>query len=569
MEIFYELGLIIILATIGGFLARLCRQPLIPAYILAGILLGPVLGLITNSAVIETLSLTGIAFLLFIVGLELNVDKLRDIGKVATAGGIIQMLLTFIFGFLVARLLGFSDMHAIYLGIILSFSSTMIVVKLLSDKHELTTLHGRIIIGILLLQDLVALFVLSVITTVDGIFATTFLLAILKAVGIIFLVYICSKFVFPRLFHLIASSQELLFLGALSVCFLSSLAFNAIGFSVAIGAFVAGLSLANLPYNIEIIGKVKSLRDFFATVFFVSLGLNLQLSFASVGKLLWPLLWLTLFVVILKPLIVLLLVSMFGHAKRTSFLSAISLAQVSEFSLILAAQGVALGHIGQDIFTLTVLLAMITIAATSYFIKFDNAIYHRLSWLVDRIDFVDYQGKRLQYIPEEQLSYDAVLIGYDRIGYDIFASLKRSKKSFIVVDFNPDIIKQLIAQRIPCIYGDIGDEEVLERLDFRKTAMVISTVPTFDVNTMLISRVKRQSHKAVLYVTSESVAEALKLYHVGADYVILPHFLGGERVSTMVEQFAGDLHKVTRLKYDHIDELRRRLAMRHEHPRKY
>ncbi|MBI4150321.1 cation:proton antiporter [Candidatus Woesearchaeota archaeon] len=567
MEIFYELGLIIIVATLGGFLARFCRQPLIPAYILVGIVLGPWLGVITNSAMVETLSLAGIAFLLFLVGLELDINKLRDIGPVATIGGIAQVFLTGIAGFFLARLLGFSPMQALYLGIILSFSSTMVVVKLLGDKHELATLHGRIIIGLLLMQDIIAIFALSTLATINGFFAHAFLLAMIKAIGILIFLFVCGKYIFPKLFHYIASSQELLFLSALSICFFFSYLFNVIGFSIAIGAFVAGLSLANLPYHIEIIGKVKSLRDFFATIFFVSLGLNLTLG--NMDGLWWPLLWLTLAVVLLKPFIMLLLISAFGQARRTAFLSAAYLAQISEFSLILAAQGIALGHITKSIFTITVLLAMLTITLTSYFIKFDNALFQLFSSIIHRLGIPQHNEKHLNYLPEEQQqSYAAVLIGYDRIGYDIFSSLQRSKRSFVVVDFNPDIIKQLVTQRVPCIYGDVGDEEIIDRLNFKKTAIVVSTVPMVDVNTILIHRIKQQSHKTAIFVTAESVRDALTLYNNGADYVILPHFLGGERVSSMIEQFEGNLEKVTRFKYDHIDELKKRLAMQHDHPRK-
>ncbi len=567
MEVFFELGIIIILATLGGLLARLCRQPLIPAYILAGILLGPVFGLIKSSAVLDSLSLFGIAFLLFIVGLELDITKLRDIGKVASLGGIVQVFLTFVLGYFVAQLLGFSHLSAIYLGLILSFSSTMIVVKLLGDKRELNTLHGRIVVGILLMQDIIAIFALSSLATMNGFSPSLFVIALLKAAIVLLIVFLCSKFIFPGLFHRIASSQELLFLGALSICFVFALLVNAIGFSIAIGAFIAGVSLAHLPYNIEIIGKVKSLRDFFATIFFVSLGLNL--SFGAMQHLVWPLVFLTLFVLLLKPFIILLHVILFGYAKRTAFLSASSLAQISEFGLILAAQGVAAGHIPQDILTLTVLLAMITITLTSYAIKFDIVLYKRLSGLLDKLGIAAFSKRRFHYLPDEQLHYDVVLVGYDRIGYDILASLKRSRKSFVVVDFNPDIIKQLIAHRIPCIYGDISDEEVLERIDFSKTRLVVSTVPAHDVNTALIHKVKRQGHKTITFVTAESINDAMRLYHAGADYVILPHFLGGERLSSMVEEFDGNLAKVTGLKYRHLDELRQRLAMKHEHPRRH
>ena len=215
MQVFSELGIIIIVATIAGFCARFFKQPLIPAYILAGVVLGPILGLITNSDIIATLSLAGIAFLLFIVGLELNTTKLKDTGKVATLGGILQIVSTFIFGFFVAKLLGFSDMSSVYMGIILAFSSTMIVVKLLGDKHELITLHGKIVIGILLMQDIIAIFALSSLASVNGFSMHIIILALLKAAIALLLVFICSKFLFPSVFELVASSQELLFLGAL------------------------------------------------------------------------------------------------------------------------------------------------------------------------------------------------------------------------------------------------------------------------------------------------------------------------------------------------------------------
>jgi len=390
LTIFLEIGIMIIIATVGGYLTHALRQPLIPAYILTGIIIGPVLGLIKTSVVIETLSLTGIAFLLFIVGLELSFKKLKDIGKIATIGGTVQVGLTFLFGFVIAMLFGLKNIEGIYIGIILAFSSTMVVIKLLSDKKELGTLHGKIIIGFLLMQDLFAIIALSMLATVNGAALPAIGFAFAKAAILLVIALLSSKFIFPTLFKHAAKSQELLFLVALSICFAFSLLFSWAGFSIAIGAFVAGVCLANLPYNIEIIAKVRSLRDFFATIFFVALGINLVI--ADISKIALLLIVLTIFIILIKPIIFMFISSFFGYTKRTSFLTSISLAQVSEFSLILVAQGLLLGHVSNEIYTLIVLLAIITIGITSYFVKYEMWMYKKLS---KKLALFDVMGKAM------------------------------------------------------------------------------------------------------------------------------------------------------------------------------
>ena len=355
-SLFLELGIILIIAAFAAYILRLFKQPQILAYVLVGVLIGPVFNFFSKSIIIsmetiESTSIIGIAFLLFIVGLEMDLKALRNVTLVSSFGGLIQIISVALLGYIIALLLGFVNVEAAYLGLILAFSSTMVVLKLLSDKRELHTLHGRIAIGILLMQDMVAILALSVLTSVDGFNIIILGISLLKLLLMFGLAYLTSRYVFPYIFNFAARNQELLLITSLAVCFIFSLVFHFLGFSIAIGAFVAGITLGNLRYNYQIIGKVKSLKDFFALIFFVSLGMGL--SVAAIKKLWLPIIVILFAVMILKPFIIMTICSMFKYTKRPSFLTANSLAQVGEFSLILAAQGFALKHISQDLFSLT------------------------------------------------------------------------------------------------------------------------------------------------------------------------------------------------------------------------
>ncbi len=562
-NIFLDIGAIIIIATVFAFIANRLKQPLIPAYIVTGLVLGPFFSLITNKDIIILLSEIGIAFLLFIVGLEMDFKKLKDVSLVSGLGGFIRSLSMFTLGFIAALVLGFITREAVYIGIIIAFSSTMIVVKLLSDKRELDTLHGRIVVGILLLEDFVAIVALSILTGLDSPSIISGIFRVIGGLLIFIIALVTTKFFFPPLFKISAKSQELLFLTSLSICFLFSIIAYYLNFSIAIGAFLAGLSLANLPYNLAIIGKIKSLRDFFATIFFVSLGMELVIE--KITAIILPLIILLALVIFIKPLITTFLCSFFGYKRRVSFLTAISLAQISEFSLIIVAQGLTLGHVSQEIFTLTILAAIITIGLTSYFIQFESSIYNKVKKHIKFFDMFSEGFSELEYIPKKK-RIDVILCGHNRIGYSISRTIRKLGMSLLVVDYNPEIIKEMIAKKIPCLYGDIGDLEVLERLPLRRAKLVISTVPSSKVNKLLIEEVKSVNKKAIVFVTTSQVEKALKLYEAGADYVILPHFLGGEHVSLLIEEFSNDAAKIIENKINHINELKIRRSLGHEHP---
>lgn len=553
VNIFADIGIIIILATIGGIIARLLKQPLISSYILMGVVAGPILHLINDMATVDVLSEIGIAFLLFIVGIELDLSKLKDVGSVATIGALIQMALSFGLGFIGFQLLGFNAVTSAYAGIILMFSSTMVVIKLLVDKSQLDTLHGRIIIGVLLMQDVIAVILLSIISHTGAEFSLTglvwsiFLAIIAFGVAVFF-----SKILFPQLFRFAAKSQELFFLLSLSVCFLFSLIFAKIGFSIAIGAFVAGLTLGNLPYNLEIISKVKSLRDFFSTLFFVSMGI--KLSFATLAGLAWPLVLLTGLTVVVSPFILFVITMSFGYNRRVAFLTAVSLSQVSEFALIAVTLGSKMGHITTGFLSLTIMVTLLSVFITSYLIKYEDQFYIWMKPFLKKFDILNGSKRKLEHMPEN-LSHSCVLIGYDRIGYTILESLRKTGRDVVLVDFNPDIISSLIAKKVPCIYGDIGDEEVIDKLGLDKVELVVSTIPSHQETLLLMTKVREVNKDARIIVTAYTAEDALEYYDNGADYVIVPHILGGKHAGILLETISTDIDKLILTKLEHIGEL--------------
>lgn len=551
------------LATLFAFVARYFKQPLIPAYVLTGIILGPVLNIITNYDVINTLSEIGIAFLLFIVGIELDFKRLKDVGLAATLGGIVEVLIMFIVGYFAGSALGFTSIQSVYVGLVVAFSSTMVVVKILSDLRELDTLHGRIALGILLVQDIIAVFALSTLATLSEFSSHVIFLALIKGVALVLFVLGSSKYLFPVVFKFAAKSSELLFLGAITVCFVFSLLFSMLGFSIAIGAFAAGIALANLPYGFEIIGRVKSLRDFFATLFFVALGM--QLKIGSFSEIFWPTVIMTLLVVFVKPLMFMIIVSISGFKKRVSFYSGITLAQTSEFSLILVALGMSLGHVGGEILSQTIIVTIITITATTYFFKYGVKVYDKIGKYLSFLDYISPSDKdSYEYLPKRKL--DVLLVGLDRTGYSIYRKLQAMKKEFVVVDFNPTLIKRFISEKIPCVYGDISNPEVINQIDLKEMKLIISTVPDEDVSVFLLDKARKANKDIIIFLTAYQVDEALHLYEKGADYVILPHFLGGDHVSLILEDVTADINSLVKTKLNHIRELHNRRSLGHEHP---
>ncbi len=566
-SIFLQLAIIFIIAAIAVYLLRLLKQPQILAYVLVGVLIGPVYTLLTGKilvdfSTVESMSIIGIAFLLFIVGLEMDLKSLRSVALVSSLGGSLQMIIIFVFGYLLALLLGFLSLEAAYIGLLLSFSSTMVVMKILSDRRELSTLHGRLSVGLLVVQDIVAIFALSVLTSINGFTILLFVLALTKFLLIFAIAYIASKYLFPEIFRFAARNQELLLVSSLAVCFLFSLAFYFMGFSIAIGAFLAGVTLGNLHYNYEIIGKIRNLKDFFSLLFFVSLGMGLSL---AIVKEMWlEIILLLVAVLILKPFVTLILCCFFKYTKKPSFLAAMAHAQIGEFSLILATQGLALGHISENLFSLILMVTIISITFTSYYIDYSTKFYRMLQ---KPLHFLDrFSSEQLEYIPNE-IKPKIVLCGHNRIGYSILRDLKEEKKDVLVVDYNPDVIAQLVRQGYHCIYGEATDEEILERMNLRQVELLISTVPSLHDNILLIKKLRQANKRAKIIVNASDIEQSLQLYKQGADYVILPHFLGGEHAAQMILKLRKKQTSIDVERRKHIEDLKERQRLGQRHPK--
>lgn len=513
MILLADIAILVVGTTLLALLAKKFRQPMILAYIITGIVVGPsVLGLVSNLSVIQTLSQLGIAFLLFIVGLELDVRKLRDVGRVAVVGAFVQFFGISIIAALAGVALGFGGISSIYIGLALGFSSTILVVKLLGEKNELDTLHGRMALGILLVQDLLAVVALILLANLDQAI-TGIMWAVVKAAFLLALAGLSGKLL-ERSFRFIAESQEILFLFSVSWCFVFAGIAWALGFSIAIGSFLAGISLATFPYNIEIIGRVKSLKDFFSTIFFVSLGMLLVP--ATIATLALPILVLALIVLVGTPVVIFFVLGTFGYEKKTAFFVGTALAQVSEFSLILVAQG---GD--QATTTIVTAVAVLTMVATSYLIQDGERIYRRFA------AYLTFFPGRIRETPPQKFKDHTIIFGCHRMGRRILEAVKSDK---IVVDFNPEIVGELKAEGIPVVYGDMEDVEVLEAVNVKGASRIISTNPSKESNLFII----HQAGKAEIVVTAKDLQTARELYQAGANYVILPEFLSGEKIAEVV-----------------------------------
>ena len=547
----YTLAVIIIFATILALLARLFKQPLILAYILTGVILGPLFfGLISKTDFLVSLSNLGVAFLLFIVGLSLNFRVLKEVGKISLITGIGQVIFTSLVGYIIIRAIGIEVIPAIYISVALTFSSTIIIVKLLSDKKVIDTLYGRISVGFLIVQDFIAILALILISGLSGKVDTNelFLSTIKNGLFFLVFVYLFSKYILNRLFSYIAKSQELLFITSIGWCFLVSLVSLYFGFSIEIGAFLAGISIASLPYTFDIIGKLVSLRDFFIVLFFVYLGLQITtlndfINVIPVGLLL------SLFVLIGNPLIVMVLIGLFGYKKNIGFFTGLAVAQISEFSLILVNLGYNLGHLTSYHVSLVTFVGIITITLSSYMIIYSEKIYKKLErylWIFER------KGVLKNNNLFKNKKYDVIILGGHRLARCIIEYLRKNKKKTLVVDYDPEIIKLLNKKNISAFYADISNIDVLKEIPFNKVKVVISTIPSREDNLVVLDYLNGIEKKPTVFLTTQHMHEAKELYNNKADYVILPYLISGENVVEILGKIMKDKKYLDKLKKEQL-----------------
>lgn len=524
---FYEIALILGLATLLGIAGQKLRQPLLIMFLAAGILAGPsCFGIIASHDQVELLAQMGIALLLFIVGLKLDLKLIRTTGPVALATGLGQIVFTSAIGFVIALAVGMSLVSAAYVSVALTFSSTIIIVKLLSDKKEIDSLHGQIAVGFLIVQDIAAILALVGLTTFGAplagegsVFARS-LLIVGKGLALLGAVALAMRYVLPRLTGRLAHSQEILTLFAIAWAVFLGAGSEWLGFSKEVGAFLAGVSLASTGYRDAIGARLTTLRDFLLLFFFIDLGARLDWS--TVGSQADLALWFSLFVLIGNPLIVLVIMGAMGYRRRTAFLAGLTVAQISEFSLIVAALGVNLGHISRETMGLITLVGVVTIFASTYMILYSERLYRLLSRPLKIFERRNPHREAVIASPGETSMVDVVLVGLGNYGSGLAEYLLRRHKTVIGVDFDPAALERWRSRGICVLYGDMADPELHEQLPLGKARWVVSTVRSRDLNLALLQHLKSRGYPGKIALAAANQAEADLFETAGAHVVFRP-----------------------------------------------
>ncbi len=490
-SVFSEFALLLFLAAVSGAIALRLRQPVLIAYIVIGIVAGPaMLGVVSAHDQIDLLAQVGVAVLLFVVGLKLDLQHIRHIGPVALATGLGQLTFTIIIGFLLVLAMGKAWLEALYVAVALTFSSTIIIVKLLSDKRELEALHGRIAVGFLIVQDLAVVLAMMVMSSLrnDQIDSSwwTLVSSVLIRIGIAAgALYLLMRFLLPGIVARMAKSQELLLIFAVAWGTGLAALGEWAGFSKEAGAFLAGFSLASTQYRDAINARLTGIRDFLLLFFFIDLGAKLD--FSSLGQELWPALGLSVFVLVGNPLIVMAIMGYMGYRKRTGFLCGLTVAQISEFSIIFVAMGISLGHISNSALGLTTLVGLITIALSTYMILYSHQLYNQLApWLGWAERKKPFRELAVNPEPTDVSSVDVLVIGLGRYGSRLALSLQANGLKVLGVEFDPEAAQQFRAQGLPVRYGDATSSEFLESLPLQHHSWLISTLPDLSANRDLL-----------------------------------------------------------------------------------
>lgn len=531
--VFEEMAALLVMSAVIGFLGILLRQPLIVSFIAVGLIAGPSgFDVVRSDAQISLLSELGIAVLLFLVGIKLDVKLIRSLGAVSLMTGLGQIFFTSIFGFLIGLTLGLDTITSLYVAVALTFSSTIIIVKLLSDKREIDSLHGQIALGFLIVQDLVVVLAMIILSAVgigtgEGHGSINILTALGSGIALVGLVMLFVRYVADSLTERLARAPELLVIFAIAQAAMFAAIADFVGLSKEVGGLLAGISLASTPYRETIAARLSPLRDFLLLFFFIALGATLNLSLLGAhvaGAVVF-----SLFVLIGNPLIVLGIMGYMGYRKRTGFFAGLTVAQISEFSLIFIAMGVSLGHVTEDALGLTTMVGLVTIATSTYMITYSHQLYRLFEPLLDvfeRKGSPREPGGDTLYGARE---YDLVIFGLGRLGTAIGLRLKNKGLRVLGVDFNPMAVRQWRELGLEAEYGDATDAEFLAGLPLDHAQWIVSTIPIHptglsheDTRKTLLQLTPATGFRGKIAVTSHNRLDTEDLLASGADFVLEP-----------------------------------------------
>ncbi len=536
MHEIYLLTLILTLAAALAIFTKRLGLPLLVSYIAVGAALSAFH--IIKPEQLEFLAILpeiGLALLLFLVGMELDLSEFKAIGKKVVLVTLGQVLITSTIVYLgLTFFAGVSSVAAIILAVALSFSSTILVIKLLIEEKELTSLHGKLSVGILLVEDLIAVLLLMMMTVVfggqGGFGSTELILVLVKGMLLIAFAIFAGKKLLPAIFKLTADSTELLFLAGISWCLIFVTIASLLNFSLAIGAFLAGVSLAQSVYRLQISGKIKPLRDFFIMIFFLDLGTGLSIS--GLGTYLFMGLAFLVYAVAIKPIVFYVLFTLCKFRLRPAFETGVYISSISEFSLIVLVSASKLGIIDKTYLSPLIFATVFSFIFSSLLVTHKKGLFAKLGGVLKK--FERGAAENLEGGTHE-LTDHAVLIGCHRSGEIILQKLQKIyDKNVLVLDFNPDVVQKLKSEGVAAVYGDASDLEILEGLRLGEAKVIVSTVRDFKDNLVLLDTILKEKSKATVIITAEDAKSALVLYEKGAHYVSLPMNLEGRHISQLI-----------------------------------
>ena len=527
LEFLQSLGFIVVFGAVFAFAGRLLKIPFIVSFIFAGLFLGPITGWVSLNHTLELISELGIALLLFLVGLELSFERIKDVGKVAVVAGIGQVVLTAAGGLVICLLLGFTMIESLFLALALTFSSTVVVVKLLDQMGDLNRLYGRIAVGIFLVQDLVVIVLLTVLSGLAGLEGgeSIDLAAVLGNLAFAFggmtlilvTALVASRFVLPKPFGWVARFPDASLIWALCWCFALVLLAKKLSLSLEIGAFIAGMALAQLPYNEDLRHRLHPLMNFFIAIFFVTLGIRTELGEALSA---WPTaVLLSVFVLIGNPLIFLFIITRMHYSQRTAFRTSVTVAQISEFSFIFAAMGVASGLIGSSILSIVALVGIVTIAVSAYMILYSESLY-RFSkrWGLLKLFPPTALSREEEETADHERAGHIIVVGMNALGRDLVQRLVSHGERVLAVDTDPGKLRGLVGAET--FIGSVEFESVVQEIGLAHARLVISALQIEDTNHLLAYRCRVADVPCAIHAFDISVVD--DLLDLETDYLLMP-----------------------------------------------
>ena len=523
MELFLQIGLLIVVAAVLALILNKLNIPPLISYILTGIF-AAYLGIKPASESIDLMIEIGIILLLFLAGLEIKLKELIKLGKKTLLIGEGHDVLMAIAGFIIAFFaFGYAGLPALYVAIGVTLSSTIVVVKVLTNRKELASPHGKILVGTMVLQDIIAMIFLAIFASIgtQANLAIGILTMFAKGAIIFLILFSLGRYVLPKIFNYSAKSLELLFLVALGWCFAGVGLSGLMGFSTAIGAFLAAVAISDLPFSFEITDKVMGIRDFGVLLLFLSVGLTLGISKATFLD--WKLYVLIAFVILFTPLVTSIIAGYLRFTKKEIFIMSMLPTQISEFTLIIIVFGFQAGHIGLELYTLLALTIVITIAVSAYLGENLNRIYKKIE---HKLDFLEWKHVELPEHMKKELNKHVVIFGFGLLGEKIGEYYKKLKKEVVVVDWRPDLLEKAKKKGHVVVYGDAGDSDLWEEIGLEKADVIISTIGENEEDDVNLMKWVNQRNKKSLSIVDTNFKENMReLYKLGADFVLVEDIL--------------------------------------------